>query len=1049
MNRRLPTVFPIHRRAGMALVVVLALIVLMTAVVLAFFVRATANRVVEESRANRIGVEQLAQTARDYVAAGFLFEIAAKSVSSTNTGIIIRQPISNLYAIPQRPLPASLIANTNFANLLRRSINESTNGVGETNASSHAASDAARNGRSVGTSRWNAPLLLSGGGFSDTNQLPHWIYVTEDGAVTSTPGTDVVGRFAYVVYDTGGLLDVNVAGHPDGIAGNSLAILKGSLAGADLSVVPGVTDVEAFMRWRNPQSGGSPDSYVTAVTNAATNGFLQADSGDQRITSRQDLINLARQGTFGITTNALPFFTHVSRAANAPSWTPRQNASAMKDYGGALAITPRNYRDDAEKPTSVNRNIPNVRVSKTFVRRDGTTARIGEPLIKERFPLEKLALVRDGAEDPGILSYFGLTWNKAAAGWNYRSDTIATLGQVADDGREPDFFELLKAGVLDGSLGKSTADNSGVQNIGPNAADPSVRTRDRNLDLQIFAIGANLIDQADADSSPTTILRSDSIEDVFGMENHPSIYLISQTPFRRHDMDYNPSNTDNPAPWVTCYQQFQVWNPNRNAAANTGRTYRIRALAGESRVEVLQLGATSAENEWLSSVPVNQTGRFISFTDAGGFSEPVLLTPDTISGASPENTHVVLGASLAGFHLGDVRADNNGDNNPSNDYDRTIVTFGTPVIYQLEYSDGGVWKPIQRIPQLNKGMPVGMKNPSEPNLMPITSNIYSGKRDMMMVWGKSDPRSQRFGVHGIGGVGDHLNNTTTRAATNKYFNAWGQFFPTSSWKVSYPLPVFSFLNYPTLGYMPGDLADNRVNSGTTCVADPDGVVRPGDGTRATNILAAGSQARPVVLDRPFLNVGEMAFAMRGDPWRSVDFFSSGSADSALLDLFCVSSAPAIQAGKVNPNSASGEVLQALLAGAETDPGVSMNSLSGVPALAEQIRTCVGTNALETPADLARITETLTVSGTARDQPVLPGLDHKCQWEVLVRALAGISNTRTWNLMVDVVAQSGSFPPNSSAASAFVVKGELRVWTHLAIDRPTGEILSEHSEICPE
>ena len=958
----------------------------------------------------------------------------------------IYQPTTNTFAVPQCPLPSSTFSGTNFANLIRRSVNETTNGEGETNASTHSTATASRNGRGVGPGRWNAPFLLFGAGFNNTNQLPNWIYVNADGSATNTPTTNAVGRFAYNVYDVSGLLDINVAGYPSpGISGTNLSILKGTLAGADLSVIPGITS--AFVPWRNTKTAATASDYVNAVTNSSAAGFLRAQSGDNRLTSRHDLIKLARAGAYGITTDALPYLTHFSRAANAPSWTPRQNASDMTNYVAALKTTGTwDYRANADTAASVNRNTPNVRVKTLFTRRDGTTAQVGEPLIKQRFPLSKMALVQDGATDPDILKYFGLTWNATLNGWDYRSTTINTLDQVATAGREPDFFELLKAGMLDGSLGKSSRTDTGIQNFSP----------DGNKDLQILTVGANLIDQADADDEPTCILRPTASETIFGIENHPYIYMISQTHFRRRDMNYDASNTANPEPWVTAYQQFQVWNPHLNATTHPGRTYRIRAVQGVSRVRIVD----SFSNTILMSLPVDQKNRFISFNGSVATSEPVLLREtNTAADTSAENKI----QSIRGFHLGDVRADNNldGDNKSGNDYkgDTAIMSTDVAINYLLEYSDGGTWYPVQRIYPINSTMGWYMENVvngwvGDDPLWGPTANIYSSDPavnvPLSLEWCKSDPRSQRFGMYGAGG---NLENITMRQDPLAQYTAWdgyssgmwtdgtGTPWPTG-WVVKYPLPLASDQSYAAgWGYTPGELADNRT-TGAVYIADPDGVVRPADGTRATNILGVGSQARPVMLNRPLTSVGEMAYAMRGGPWKSLDFCSASSADSALLDLFCVGPATETQAGVVNPNRAPPEVLQALLLGAGTDPVIASGSLTPANAtsIASATRNYLATNVIENRADLVSMSDGLVA---------VAGLDYKRQKEVIVRTFADVSNTRTWNLLVDVVAQIGSFPPTSTSADAFIVQGEQRAWTHLAVDRPTNKAIFQFSEPCLE
>ena len=77
-----------------------------------------------------------------------------------------------------------------------------------------------------------------------------------------------------------------------------------------------------------------------------------------------------------------------------------------------------------------------------------------------------------------------------------------------------------------------------------------------------------------------------------------------------------------------------------------------------------------------------------------------------------------------------------------------------------------------------------------------------------------------------------------------------------------------------------------------------------------------------------------------------------------------------------------------------------------------------------------------------------------QREAAIRALADSGTTRVWNLMVDVIAQSGRYPPNVSATvpnplAQFVVEGERRYWLHVAIDRLTGKVLDKQVELVEE
>ena len=70
-------------------------------------------------------------------------------------------------------------------------------------------------------------------------------------------------------------------------------------------------------------------------------------------------------------------------------------------------------------------------------------------------------------------------------------------------------------------------------------------------------------------------------------------------------------------------------------------------------------------------------------------------------------------------------------------------------------------------------------------------------------------------------------------------------------------------------------------------------------------------------------------------------------------------------------------------------------------------------------------------------------------ESAIRALAGSGQTRVWNLMIDMVAQTGRYPTNASALTQFSVEGESRYWVHVAIDRFTGEVIDKQIEVVSE
>jgi hypothetical protein len=59
---------------------------------------------------------------------------------------------------------------------------------------------------------------------------------------------------------------------------------------------------------------------------------------------------------------------------------------------------------------------------------------------------------------------------------------------------------------------------------------------------------------------------------------------------------------------------------------------------------------------------------------------------------------------------------------------------------------------------------------------------------------------------------------------------------------------------------------------------------------------------------------------------------------------------------------------------------------------------------------------------------------KTQRESIARALGETVQTRTWNLLIDLIAQTGHYKPDARGLGDFIVEGEKRYWLHVAIDR---------------
>jgi len=71
---------------------------------------------------------------------------------------------------------------------------------------------------------------------------------------------------------------------------------------------------------------------------------------------------------------------------------------------------------------------------------------------------------------------------------------------------------------------------------------------------------------------------------------------------------------------------------------------------------------------------------------------------------------------------------------------------------------------------------------------------------------------------------------------------------------------------------------------------------------------------------------------------------------------------------------------------------------------------------------------------------------KAPREAVPRVLASVRQTRTYNLMIDAIAQSGNYPPGANDLANLVVQGEQRYWVHVAIDRFTGQLIDKQIEV---
>jgi hypothetical protein len=202
----------------------------------------------------------------------------------------------------------------------------------------------------------------------------------------------------------------------------------------------------------------------------------------------------------------------------------------------------------------------------------------------------------------------------------------------------------------------------------------------------------------------------------------------------------------------------------------------------------------------------------------------------------------------------------------------------------------------------------------------------------------------------------------------------------------------------------------------------------------------------------------MAYAFRDQPFKTLDFSSGNSPDAGLLDLFTVNEyndPSGMRAGVVNLNTRQGPAIAAILKNAiaaEGIPGAAAPSPSPITnTSATNSATSLASQTSAAPVvNKASLTNLIAIeTGIGASAP-------KTQREAIVRALGETVQTRTWNLMIDIIAQSGRYPPNAASGpdttnplANFIVEGEQRYWVHVAIDRFTGQVIDRQIEAVKE
>jgi hypothetical protein len=212
----------------------------------------------------------------------------------------------------------------------------------------------------------------------------------------------------------------------------------------------------------------------------------------------------------------------------------------------------------------------------------------------------------------------------------------------------------------------------------------------------------------------------------------------------------------------------------------------------------------------------------------------------------------------------------------------------------------------------------------------------------------------------------------------------------------------------------------------------------------------------VLLNRRFENVGEFGYAYSPAstvPSKTLDFASSNSNDRALMDFFTYNAA-GVREGIVNLNTRNGPVLASIIRGAllhdfgyEIQPTSLVSQdvalAAGQAIVQETTSATPGRGPVLNRGDVGRL-----AAAAAPQLPVIPGVPVDEVNQTIARALAEMGQARTWNLMIDVIAQTGNYAPGTpdlTDPSKFIVQGEKRYWLHVALDRDDGTVLGTQLE----
>ena len=645
--------------------------------------------------------------------------------------------------------------------------------------------------------------------------------------------------------------------------------------------------------------------------------------------------------------------------------------------------------------------------------------------------------------------------------------------------RELDFFELIQAGILSGSIGDSVA------------SYPELPTNhQQSTMLHILTIGANLIAQSRADSYPVRIACNvgGTTMEAVGAPRLPYINSVAACPVGVND-------TTGGMNWLIVPN---LWNPFRDTwdlteqnSGNNGNkplstpgylrpSIRITVGGSTGAPSIGGSGGSGTVGIGTTATVIN-SGRDSSATSVATVTVPFSPLPITVVNNST--------AGRDGF-LQAMRLGASDFTSAPAAFDPTTVGSSTPtwstvtrpkgdssrsndqyVVFRI--SSGSLPTSGYPVLILNSGFQMTMDYQS-PNGTWYSYSFLQGN-NATNTWITANPNplyiSSNYSVYGVpihyiaptvinfGGGPVKVTDWTATAGGVTALAQAPMFAKGDPGSIRYN----SQLGALTLTSSAGIIASIWPSAYTAPPPMP-GAANPatlGDNAAAGNTAnpyseTSGDSWRPVMMNRPFRSVGEMGYALRGQPFKTLSFSSSNSPDAGLLDLFSVNDytdSSGTRGGVVSLNSRQAPALGGVLTGTarqeNTPRGTSGNPLPTPAPLASPSANSVATSLTLSTISMPLVNRAGLATLIANETGLGPTVP-KTERESAARALGEVAQTRTWDLLIDVIAQSGRYPPNATNfQNGFVVNGEQRYWVHVAIDRFTGQVIDKQIEVVNE